>query len=187
MSTLLVVSVVGIAAIVSPILISYIIGGRACKYFAPVPYDLDKLDLHGKFAVVTGANTGLGFVTAKELAKRGCNVIATSRSQIKGDEASKKLEEALQSVDRPGTISFWQLDLASLSSVQGFTDRIIEAKRPIDYLFLNAGLTSKFIEIVMIESTCSGVMFSPFELTADKFELQIGTVGIFLKCYLRLM
>ncbi|HEY4914625.1 MAG TPA: oxidoreductase [Candidatus Dormibacteraeota bacterium] len=111
-------------------------------------------DQHGRTAIVTGANSGLGRIVARELARHGAKVIVASRDSAKGAEAAKAIKAAFPSA----TVEAAQLDLADLASVRGFADRIRTGNRHIDLLINNAG-----------------VMAAPYRRTADGFELQLGT------------
>jgi NAD(P)-dependent dehydrogenase (short-subunit alcohol dehydrogenase family) len=104
-------------------------------------------DLTGKQFLITGGTSGIGKETARELARAGANVTITARNAAKG--AATVAEIARDRVD------FKLLDLADLSSVRNFAK---EFTSPIDVLILNAG-----------------VMATPFSLTKDKFEMQMGT------------
>jgi NAD(P)-dependent dehydrogenase (short-subunit alcohol dehydrogenase family) len=104
-------------------------------------------DLTGKKFLITGGTSGIGKETARELARAGAHVTITARDPAKG--AATVAEIAKDRVD------FKLLDLADLSSVRNFAK---EFTSPIDVLILNAG-----------------VMATPFSLTKDKFEMQIGT------------
>jgi NAD(P)-dependent dehydrogenase (short-subunit alcohol dehydrogenase family) len=109
----------------------------------------------GKLAVVTGANGGLGYETALELARAGAEVILAGRSEPKGLEALGRMRDAV-----PGAIlRFEKLDLASLASITAFANRLSEDGRPIDVLVNNAGVMS----------------LPKRETTADGFERQFGT------------
>jgi NAD(P)-dependent dehydrogenase (short-subunit alcohol dehydrogenase family) len=111
-------------------------------------------DQSGRLAIVTGANSGLGLVTARELARAGARVVMTSRNEAKGEEAVRAVE-----VLAPGAeLELEQLDLASLESVRAFAERVRERHAEIDLLVNNAG-----------------VMATPRRETADGFELQFGT------------
>jgi NAD(P)-dependent dehydrogenase (short-subunit alcohol dehydrogenase family) len=99
----------------------------------------------GRTVVVTGANSGLGEVTARELAARGARVILACRNTDKGNVAAARMH---------GDVTVRQLDLADLSSVREFAD----ATGTIDVLVNNAG-----------------VMAVPEGRTADGFETQFGT------------
>lgn len=111
-------------------------------------------DQRGRTAIVTGANSGLGRIVARELAGRGAKVILASRDSTKGEEAARAITTAFPS----STVEASQLDLANLSSIRAFADRIRAGNDHIDLLINNAG-----------------VMASPYRRTADGFELQFGT------------
>jgi NAD(P)-dependent dehydrogenase (short-subunit alcohol dehydrogenase family) len=108
-------------------------------------------DLTGRRAIVTGANSGLGFQTALELARHGAAVLMTSRRRDAGDDAVRRVRDVAPDAD----ITCHHLDLADLDSVREFADA---NKEPIDILVNNAG-----------------VMAIPPRLTADGFEMQLGT------------
>lgn len=117
---------------------------------------LDNVDLEGTTAVVTGGTTGLGLETARALAAAGATVVLSARDRAKGEAASAKVG---------GDASFELLDLGSLASVRAFAEAVLAKHDKIELLINNAG-----------------VMFTPFERTADGFELQFGTnhLGHFL-------
>src|SRR5881396_1213208 len=100
---------------------------------------------HGRLAVVTGADTGLGFQTAQVLAARGASVVLAVRDTDKGKRAAAAI-----------TVS--PLDLASLDSIRAAADQLRAQHPAIDLLINNAG-----------------VMFPPRQATGDGFELQFGT------------
>jgi NAD(P)-dependent dehydrogenase (short-subunit alcohol dehydrogenase family) len=108
-------------------------------------------DLTGRRAVVTGANSGLGFHTALELARHGAAVVMTSRSLSAGVDAARKVREAVPGAD----LTLGLLDLADLESVREFVEG---NEQPIDILINNAG-----------------VMAIPRRRTSDGFEMQLGT------------
>ena len=107
----------------------------------------------GKFAIVTGANSGIGFDTALELAKAGAGVVLACRDAAKGEAAAQRVNAAA-----PGRATFEALDLASLASVRDFAARIRAGHGPLDILVNNAGLMA----------------LPERRLTADGFEMQIG-------------
>ena len=111
-------------------------------------------DQHGRTAIVTGANSGLGRIVARELARRGAKVIVASRDNAKGAEAASAITGAFPS----STVEAARLDLADLSSIRAFADHIRAGNDHIDLLINNAG-----------------VMAAPHRRTADGFELQFGT------------
>ncbi len=109
-------------------------------------------DQSGATAVVTGANSGLGLVTARELARAGATVVLACRNTQKGDAAAAEI-----SADVPDAqVSVSELDLSSLDSVRQFADTL-EADE-LTLLINNAG-----------------IMMTPPGLTAEGFELQLGT------------
>ncbi|SEH88603.1 NAD(P)-dependent dehydrogenase, short-chain alcohol dehydrogenase family [Mycolicibacterium rutilum] len=110
--------------------------------------------LSGRLAVVTGANSGLGFGLTRELSKAGADVILAVRSRAKGEAAIEQIRRAV-----PGAkLAVADLNLASLESVAVLGDRMVADGRPIDILINNAG-----------------VMTPPQrQVTADGFELQFG-------------
>jgi len=111
-------------------------------------------DQSGRTAIVTGANSGLGLVTARELARRGAGVVLACRNAEKGEQALRVIGAAA-----PGAqLELAELDLSSLGSVQSFAERFRSAHDGLDLLINNAG-----------------VMAPPRRQTADGFELQLGT------------
>jgi NAD(P)-dependent dehydrogenase (short-subunit alcohol dehydrogenase family) len=109
---------------------------------------------HGRLAVVTGANTGLGFETAKVLAAHGAAVVLAVRDADKGKQAADRIAGIV-----PGSnVMVQHLDLASLDSVRAAADELRAAHPRIDLLIGNAG-----------------VMYPPKQVTRDGFELQFGT------------
>eukprot|EP00127_Corallochytrium_limacisporum_P006531 Clim_evm3s230 gene=Clim_evmTU3s230 len=91
-------------------------------------------------AVVTGANTGLGYSTALYLACHGWDVILACRNKNRGEKAVAQIKKSLKTVDQKGSVTFEQLDLADLSSIAEFVERYKRSKRPLHVLFNNAGL-----------------------------------------------
>lgn len=114
----------------------------------------DVPDQSGRTAVVTGANTGLGFETAKVLAARGATVVIAVRNVEKGNAAAAQILGAVPRAD----ITVQPLDLGSLQSVRTAAAELKESHPRIDLLINNAG-----------------VMYPPKQTTKDGFELQFGT------------
>lgn len=106
-------------------------------------------DQHGRVAIVTGANTGLGFETARMLAERGATVVLAVRDIEKGRQAAARIT---------GDVAVQALDLTSLDSIRSAAAGLRTAYPRIDLLINNAG-----------------VMYTPRRTTADGFELQFGT------------
>jgi NAD(P)-dependent dehydrogenase (short-subunit alcohol dehydrogenase family) len=109
-------------------------------------------DQTGRTAVVTGANSGLGFSTARELARAGATVVMACRNVQKGEAAASEIKTAV-----PGArLSVAELDLGSLESVRRFAADLLDDA--VDLLINNAG-----------------IMMTPQGRTSDGFELQFGT------------
>jgi NAD(P)-dependent dehydrogenase (short-subunit alcohol dehydrogenase family) len=116
-----------------------------------MPWTADDLsDQAGRTFVVTGANSGLGFQTALELARRGADVVLAVRSLDRGREAERRIRAELPEA----RTTLRQLDLADLDSVDAFAD----ATDRVDVLVNNAG-----------------VMALPRRETKQGYELQLGT------------
>jgi NAD(P)-dependent dehydrogenase (short-subunit alcohol dehydrogenase family) len=111
-------------------------------------------DQSGRTAVITGANTGLGFETAAALAARGARVVLAVRNLDKGKEAVRRIEQATPGAE----VDLQELDLTSLESVRTAAEALNANHDAIDLLINNAG-----------------VMFTPQSTTKDGFELQFGT------------
>jgi hypothetical protein len=104
-----------IVAVIGPLLLSILGGGQAALYISP-PYSFNDIpDLTGKVAIVTGSNTGIGYVTARELAKKGAKVIVAARSEEKGRDAVKRIKAEIGDVAGSQLIEFMKLDLGSFA------------------------------------------------------------------------
>jgi len=111
-------------------------------------------DQTGRTAVVTGANTGLGYETATALAANGAHVVLAVRNIEKGKAAADLIARA-----HPGaSVAIQELDLTSLDSVRAAAEQLRSNYDAIDLLINNAG-----------------VMMTPKSATKDGFELQFGT------------
>jgi len=86
-------------------------------------------------AIVTGANTGLGFETAEALATRGFQVLITSRSALKGNEAVSRITSA----NTLARVSMIELDLSSMESIERFCNTYSANFAAWDVLINNAG------------------------------------------------
>jgi NAD(P)-dependent dehydrogenase (short-subunit alcohol dehydrogenase family) len=111
-------------------------------------------DQTGRVAVVTGANSGLGVATARELARAGATVVLACRNQEKGERALSDIRAGVPDA----TLELSALDLGDLASVRAFAEGFSAGHERLDLLVNNAG-----------------VMAPPRRLTKDGFESQIGT------------
>ena len=91
--------------------------------------------LDGKVAIITGSNTGIGYETALDFAKRGARIIMACRDLKKADEAANKIKL----ITGNNKIEVESLDLADLESVRNFADRINKKLTRLDLLINNAG------------------------------------------------
>ncbi|MFF3862859.1 oxidoreductase [Streptomyces sp. NPDC002209] len=110
-------------------------------------------DQSGRTAVVTGANSGIGYVAARELARHGAHVVLACRSAARGRAAVVRLRAEVPGAE----VEFVPLDLADLGSVREFAKAFGQRRPSLDLLVNNAG-----------------VMALPFGRTADGFETQFG-------------
>ena len=110
-------------------------------------------DQHGRTAVVTGANGGLGLETARQLAAKGAHVVMAVRNQEKAEAAVQEIRTSAPDA----SLELVALDLASQASVRAAAEQIIAAHKRIGLLVNNAG-----------------VMGIPETQTADGFEMQFG-------------
>ena len=108
----------------------------------------------GKTALITGANSGLGFEAAKVLAQRSARVILGVRDAVKGERAMAEILHSAPAAD----LALLPLDLASLASVRSAAAAFAHGHDRLDNLINNAG-----------------VMAIPRRMTADGFEMQLGT------------
>jgi NAD(P)-dependent dehydrogenase (short-subunit alcohol dehydrogenase family) len=111
-------------------------------------------DQTGRTAVVTGANTGLGYETAAALAAKGAHVVLAVRNLDKGKAAADLISRATPDAN----VAIQELDLTSLDSIRAAADQLRSNHESIDLLINNAG-----------------VMMTPKSTTKDGFELQFGT------------
>lgn len=111
-------------------------------------------DQHGRTAVITGANTGLGYETAVALADKGARVVLACRNLAKAESAA----ESIRARNADAEVEVLALDLGDLSSIREAAGEAHTRFVVVDLLINNAG-----------------VMIPPHESTADGFELQFGT------------
>ena len=108
----------------------------------------------GRRVIVTGANSGIGLVAARELARAGASVVLGCRNREKGEAAATEIRQSAPAA----AVEVAELDLGSLASVRAFAERYRSTHDALDLLINNAG-----------------VMAPPRRTTSDGFELQFGT------------
>lgn len=111
-------------------------------------------ELKGKIIIVTGGNSGLGLESVKAFSEKGAEVILACRSVEKGEEAKSNIEKSKMT----GKIVVMKLDLMDLASIINFATKFKENFNRLDVLLNNAG-----------------IMTTPYFLTKDGFEGQMGT------------
>jgi NAD(P)-dependent dehydrogenase (short-subunit alcohol dehydrogenase family) len=116
--------------------------------------EADIPDQHGRVAIITGANSGLGFETARALAAHRAGIVLAVRDAERGKQAAARIAAAVPGAD----LTVQQLDLSSLASIRAAAAELSARYPAIDLLINNAG-----------------VMYPPRQSTADGFELQFGT------------
>ena len=109
--------------------------------------------LGGRTAVVTGANSGIGFETARELVRVGADVVLACRSPERGDDAARRIRDEI----RDAAVEVMALDLASLDSIRTFARDFADRRDALHLLINNAG-----------------IMMCPYRTTEDGFEMQLG-------------
>uniref|UniRef100_R4GC18 NADP-retinol dehydrogenase n=1 Tax=Anolis carolinensis TaxID=28377 RepID=R4GC18_ANOCA len=121
--------------------------------------------LNGKVVVITGANTGIGKETAKDLAGRGARVILACRDMVKAEAAASEIRTKTGNQQ----VIAKKLDLADTKSIREFAENFLEEEKELHILINNAG-----------------VMMCPYSKTADGFEMHFGVnhLGHFLLTFL---
>jgi NAD(P)-dependent dehydrogenase (short-subunit alcohol dehydrogenase family) len=109
---------------------------------------------NGRIAIITGANSGIGFETALELAKKDCTVILACRNMGKAEEARNKILELYPKAQ----VKPMKVDVASLTDVRRFAQQFQDEYEKLDLLINNAG-----------------IMMPPYKETVDGFENQLAT------------
>lgn len=117
-------------------------------------FDLNSIPRQpGRIAIVTGANTGLGFETARAFAQKGITTVLACRTESRALEAKARIQAEVPDAD----LVFMKLDLSALSSVRTFAASFRATYTSLDLLVLNAG-----------------IMTPPYSKTVDGFESQMG-------------
>lgn len=111
-------------------------------------------DLSDRFAIVTGATSGIGLETALQLARAGAEVMLTGRNDNRGEAAVGYIRTR----SPKAKISYASADLSSLASIAAFAESVLRQARPLDLLVNNAGVVAP----------------AQRQVTRDGFELQFG-------------
>ncbi|KAJ3772740.1 short chain dehydrogenase [Lentinula raphanica] len=111
-------------------------------------------DLSGRVAIVTGGNTGLGYITVRELARKGARVYMLSRTDTRAFAAMDKIKGELGPELNP-QVEYINFDLLSLNSAKKAADTFLQKEKRLDILVNNAG-----------------IMATPYELGPDGIEIQ---------------
>ena len=157
------------------ILLSEVLTGWTKQYTSPIYFTPSKSipDMTGKVAIVTGSNTGIGYVTALELARAGANVIVAARSEVKGLDAVRRIKQEInfqQGLENTSDkVQFLGLNLASLDSVENFVESFQDLNMDLHILVLNAGVMKSPGMQFVGEPLTYG-----FETTQDGFEYHVG-------------
>jgi NAD(P)-dependent dehydrogenase (short-subunit alcohol dehydrogenase family) len=116
----------------------------------------------GKKVIVTGATSGIGWETARVLARAGAEVVLAARDDAKGQDAVRRIREVVPTAQ----VKHSKLDLSSLESVRDFASR--EADQPLDILINNAGAMATMQRQTTVdgfERTLGTNFLGPFALT----------------------
>ena len=156
------------------LLLSFIFGGWVCRYTSPAFSFDDIPSLAGKVVIITGGNSGIGKVSARELYRKGAKVVITARNITLGNAAVQDIVKHVAaaassnnstSASSVGSIECMELNLMSFKNVRTFAKKFKGSYKKIDVLILNAG-----------------IMMPEFTLSEDGYESQIQTnhLGHFL-------
>ena len=159
------------------VMLSELLTGWTRQYTSPIYFTPARSipDLSDKVAIVTGANTGIGYNTALELARAGADVIVAARNEAKGLDAVRRIQNEIADTNGNANatminkVQFLPLNLASLDSVEKFAKAFKALKMDLHTLVLNAGVMKSPGQMYVGEALTYG-----FGTTEDGFETHIG-------------
>ncbi|ETO59096.1 hypothetical protein F444_08841 [Phytophthora nicotianae P1976] len=146
----------------------------------------------GEVVIVTGANSGIGYEMALELARKGAHVILACRNEERGLNAQADIQEVLATTPDPGSVKCMQVDMGDLTSVRKFCEEFNKIHDRLDLLINNAGIGgSTYTKTVDgYELIFATNYLGHFALTAQLFETlknsapsRIVSVSSFLHWY----
>lgn len=134
----------------------------SCLILPTATYDLPtRVDLTGRWAIVSGGNSGIGRECARTLVSWNCNVILACRDppphEPHPDQVIKELKEMLaessskSAESKQPELEYWQIDYSSFKSVKAFAEKWLASGRTLYYLFNNAGLGSGGLNFIKTE------------------------------------
>ncbi|KZT55552.1 NAD(P)-binding protein [Calocera cornea HHB12733] len=139
-------------------------GGWFSKRFNPVT-DIPNLD--GRVAIVTGANSGIGYQTALQLASHGAKVYLTTRSEQKAQDAIQRMVAANPALGGSGRLQSLTMDLSSITSAKAAAEAFLQKEGKLDILVNNAGMlaspyyeTSEGISTIMAANHVGPFVFT---------------------------
>ena len=160
----LVAGLFGFFMVILPMILSEMWGGWTREYTSSA--SMVRKDMTGQVAIVTGANTGIGFHTALELARQNATVVVAARSATKGQNAIDRMQQELS---EDADFRFLSLDLSSLDSVRDFAANFQGLGLPLHLLILNAGIMKSPGQEFVGRNFTYG-----FDTTKEGFESHIG-------------
>uniref|UniRef100_K3WZY8 WW domain-containing oxidoreductase n=1 Tax=Globisporangium ultimum (strain ATCC 200006 / CBS 805.95 / DAOM BR144) TaxID=431595 RepID=K3WZY8_GLOUD len=140
----------------------------------PDKWDASRIpSLKDKVVVITGANSGIGFVAAREMVRKGAHVVIACRNEERGKAAVQKLESELQDAAQKGKVEFMQLDVSDLSSVKKFSSAFLETHDRLDVLVNNAGIMGlpHSLSVDGVENQFATNHLGHFALTSQLFDI----------------
>ncbi|KZO91901.1 NAD-P-binding protein [Calocera viscosa TUFC12733] len=104
-------------------------------------------DLTGRIALVTGANSGLGYQTVQQLANHGAKVYLTTRSEAKALDTIRRLEEANPALKDTGRLQYLVIDFSLVTSAKAGAEEFLRKESRLDILVNNAGIVGEDFEL----------------------------------------